>query len=134
MSYRIQKVLALIMVSILLTACNGANKDNGNNTATIYTPAAGSTVPASATPSIKTQQIEIENYAFKPAQLTTLVGTKVTWVNKDKIAHTATSNDKRFDSGLIGANSDFAYTFTAPGTYAYHCTPHPRMTGQIIVK
>lgn len=134
MSYRIQKILALIVVSILLTACNGANKDNANSTATSNTPAAGGIVPASAASSVETQQIEIENYAFKPAQLTVPVGAKVSWVNKDKIAHTATSNDKRFDSGLIGANSDFSYTFTAPGTYAYHCTPHPRMTGQIIVK
>lgn len=138
MSHRLQRTLALMMVmgllSVLLAACSQSDKEKGNDnrTATSATPAAGNIAPASS--SAEPKKIDIDNYAFKPAQLTIPAGTKVTWMNKDKIAHTATSNDKRFDSGLIGTNAEFSYTFTASGTYGYHCTPHPRMTGQIIVK
>ncbi len=64
MSYRIRKILALIMVSILLTACNETNKDNASSTATSNTPVAGGTVPSSVTSSVESQQIEIENYVF----------------------------------------------------------------------
>jgi len=27
----------------------------------------------------------------------------------------------------------FSYTFDEPGTFSYHCTPHPDMTGSVTV-
>lgn len=130
----------LSLLIMLLIACHQGNQLTLNNNAPIKS--SSNTSPAVATPAsdssigvAKQQEIEIENYAFKPAQLTIVAGTKVTWINKDKIAHTATSDEKRFESGLISPGAaGFSYTFTAPGTYAYHCTPHPKMTGVIIVK
>jgi plastocyanin len=28
----------------------------------------------------------------------------------------------------------FSFTFDKPGTYAYFCSIHPKMTGQVVVK
>ena len=48
--------------------------------------------------------------------------------------HTATSTTGAFDSGDLAQGESFSVTFTTPGTYDYFCTPHPTMTGQIVVQ
>jgi plastocyanin len=40
--------------------------------------------------------------------------------------------DGLFDSGTLNAGGTFSYTFTAEGTYEYHCNFHP-MTGRVRV-
>ena len=79
-------------------------------------------------------QVEIENFSFVPATLTVKAGTKVTWVNRDDVPHTATDTEKRFNSKALDTDDQFAFTFSEPGTYNYFCALHPKMTGQIIVK
>jgi len=79
-------------------------------------------------------QVVIENFSFVPATLTVKAGTKVTWVNRDDVPHTATDTDKRFNSKALDTDDQFAFTFSEPGTYNYFCALHPKMTGQIIVK
>jgi plastocyanin len=79
-------------------------------------------------------QIVIENFSFKPATLTVKAGTKVTWVNRDDVPHTATDTDKRFNSGALDTDDHFSFTFEKPGTYDYFCALHPKMTGRVVVK
>jgi plastocyanin len=79
-------------------------------------------------------QIVIENFSFKPATLTVKAGTKVTWVNRDDVPHTATDSDKRFNSGALDTDDRFSFTFEKPGTYDYFCALHPKMTGRVVVK
>ena len=79
-------------------------------------------------------QVVIENFSFVPAILTVKAGTKVTWVNRDDVPHTATDTDKRFNSKTLDTDDQFDFTFSEPGTYNYFCALHPKMTGQIIVK
>lgn len=61
-------------------------------------------------------------------------GTTIEWKNEDPLPHSVTADDSGFDSGLIEAGQVWRYTFTRPGTYAFHCTPHPFMKGTIVVK
>jgi plastocyanin len=71
---------------------------------------------------------------FSPPKLTVKVGTTVTWVNKDTVIHTATSNGSSlFDSGNLPTGAVFKFTFTQPGTYQYYCTLHTFMRGTIVV-
>ena len=81
-----------------------------------------------------THAVAIADFAFAPATLTITAGDTVTWTNEDQIEHTATSTTGAFDSGLLGQGASYSFTFTTPGTYAYLCTPHPSMTGQIVVQ
>jgi plastocyanin len=85
----------------------------------------------SATPGANT--IVISNSGFQPINLTIHVNDRVTWTNNDTIAHTTTSNTNVWDSGNIPSGQSFSYTFTSPGTFPYHCTIHPSMTGTITV-
>jgi plastocyanin len=71
---------------------------------------------------------------FSPPTFTVKVGTTVTWVNKDTVIHTATSNGSSlFDSGNLPTGAVFKFTFTQQGTYQYYCTLHPFMRGTIVV-
>ncbi len=78
-------------------------------------------------------EVIIQNSAYDPGTITVTTGTTVTWTNKDAITHTVTSNTGLFDSGNISPNGTYPHTFTAAGSYPYHCTIHPYMTGTVIV-
>jgi plastocyanin len=71
--------------------------------------------------------------AFSPGVITVALNTTVTWTNKDLWAHTVTSDAGVFDSGKLKSGGTFAYTFSKPGTYTYHCDIHKMMTGKVIV-
>jgi plastocyanin len=81
---------------------------------------------------------------FYPSNIIIPVGTEVTWINEDRSQHTVTSEnltnqgrdgiyDSRFYSGILGSEDSFSYTFNEPGIYSYFCSPHPWMTGSVIV-
>jgi plastocyanin len=78
--------------------------------------------------------VNIDNFSFSPATLTVPAGTKVTWVNHDDVPHNIVSTEKRFTSPVLDTDERFFYSFTAPGTYHYYCSLHPRMTAEIIVR
>ena len=77
--------------------------------------------------------VEIVDFAFSPATLTITAGDTVTWTNGDPIVHTATSTTGAWDSGDLEMGESYSLTFAEPGTYDYLCTPHPSMTGRIVV-
>src|SRR5262249_16282512 len=78
----------------------------------------------------------IDNFAFHPRTLTVPAGTRVTFVNRDDVPHTATSTRKprAFDSGTLDTYDRFAFVFATRGTYEYFCILPPKMVGQIVVK
>jgi len=78
-------------------------------------------------------EVWIKGMAFGPSTITVSAGTTITWTNKDAVAHTVTSDNGLFDSGNITGNSTYSRQFPTPGTYPYHCTPHPTMTATVIV-
>jgi amicyanin len=80
-----------------------------------------------------THAVDIADFAFAPAELTITVGDTVTWTNRDAMIHTATGVNGAWDSGDLDVGESYSLTFNAPGTYDYLCTPHPSMTGRIIV-
>jgi amicyanin len=81
-------------------------------------------------------EVKIDNFSFGPAALTVSVGSTVTWTNRDDIPHTVVSADdpKVFKSKVLDTDEKFSFTFTKPGTYAYFCSIHPKMTGKVIVQ
>ncbi len=83
--------------------------------------------------------ISIQSFAFvgpNNTNITTVpVGTKVIWTNNDPFNHTTTSDAAVpvWDSGFLAHNATFTFTFTAVGTFTYHCNIHASMHGTIIV-
>jgi plastocyanin len=81
-----------------------------------------------------THTVAIDASRFEPDTLTVMVGDTVVWVNKDLVAHTATSKAHAFDSGLIPPGKSWKYTPKRAGDSAYTCSYHPRMSGLLRVK
>jgi plastocyanin len=90
------------------------------------------TMPAAAAPTSHT--VVIEGMKFAPETLTVKAGDTVIWVNKDYFPHTATAQDRRFDSGDVATNGKWQYVVKKPGALPYVCTLHPTMKGTLIVK
>lgn len=111
-------VFATLIITIFLLA-NSCTKDSNN--------------PQTNTNPGNPNEVVMQGMAFTPSSITVTAGTKVTWRNNDSLAHTVTSDNGLFDSGTIGASGSYSFTFTAKGTYAYHCTFHTGMTGVVVV-
>jgi heme/copper-type cytochrome/quinol oxidase subunit 2 len=62
------------------------------------------------------------------------VGDTVTFVNKDAAPHTATAEDKSWDSGNLNQGDSWTLKVEKVGTFKYICTYHPTMKGTLIVK
>ena len=76
----------------------------------------------------------MRNFAFLPAKLEVGAGTTIAWTNNDEMIHSVTADDGAWDSGLIEPGATWQHTFETPGTYTFHCTPHPFMKGVVTVK
>ena len=84
----------------------------------------------------ESREVTIDNYTFSPGTLTVPVGTTVTWTNRDFDVHTVTADDAppTFKSAGLDTDDSFSFTFNKAGTYSYHCSLHPHMTGKIVVQ
>jgi plastocyanin len=78
--------------------------------------------------------VSIRDFAFSPKTVEIRVGDRVTWTNRDTVEHTATARNGSFDTGLFGEGASRSIRFTVAGTYRYICTPHPNMTGTVVVR
>ena len=75
-----------------------------------------------------------ERYHFAPTTVYVNVGESVTWTNGTDAPHTVTSDSgTELASGNLAANATFDHTFSAAGTFAYHCTIHPYMKASVVV-
>jgi len=82
----------------------------------------------------ETAEVKIDNFSFGPAALTVLVGTTVSWTNRDDIPHTVVSTDGVFKSKVLDTDEKFSFTFNKAGSYPYFCSIHPKMTGKVLVQ
>lgn len=97
-----------------------------------YGARAGADTPARALPSVLT--IHIKDFRFSPTPATIHVGDRVTFVNDDDEAHTATAVDRTFDSEGLDTAQTWQHVFAKPGVYKYFCELHPYMTATIVVE
>jgi plastocyanin len=77
--------------------------------------------------------VQITDYAFVPDHLTVRAGTRITFINHDATAHTATANGGGFDTGTVAPHASATIRVTRAGTYGYHCVFHAFMTGTLTV-
>jgi plastocyanin len=77
--------------------------------------------------------VQITNFAFTPATLTVKAGTRVTFINHDKTAHSATADHGGFGTGSIAPGHRKTIRLTRAGRFPYHCIFHAFMTGTVTV-
>ena len=77
-------------------------------------------------------RVKIVDFRFRPGTLTVSRGDVVRWRNRGNVTHTSTSST--WDSGRLAPGETFRRRFRRAGTFEYHCTIHPQMTGTIVVR
>jgi plastocyanin len=85
--------------------------------------------------------VGIESTGFVPAALLLQAGGTVRWTNHTDAVQTVTSDANTmqvvagpaFDSGPLAPGQSFEFRFDVPGTYAYHSTNTPGLTGKVVV-
>ena len=115
---------------VSLFACGGGNSSTSPTTAP-----SGNTAPP-------TGGISVINNAYSPATKAVPVGTTVQWAwntcdNTYGGGMTCGSHSVTFDDGTGQPAQDqgtFTKMFNVAGTFNYHCTVHPEMTGTITVQ
>jgi plastocyanin len=78
--------------------------------------------------------VGVQFAAFGPSTVDVLPGETVVWTNVSDRRHTVTSDTGAFDSGDLFAGGRFAWQFDEPGAFAYHCTVHQGMVGEVDVR
>jgi plastocyanin len=115
------RILLSLAAAVALTGCGGSSYGGGG----------GVTDPQP----VPTTSVSLKNIAFSPGAIRVAAGATVQFTNNDGIAHNVT-----FTSTTITGATDFAAGTRSvvmpatPGTYAYHCTIHPGMTGSVLVQ
>jgi plastocyanin len=96
----------------------------------------GEAAPSTAAPAGAqgATKAELHGMVFAPNRIEIAAGTTIVWTNNDPVVHTLTADDKSWDSGAIEPGQTWSHTFTQPGEFAFHCTPHPFMKGVLVVR
>jgi plastocyanin len=126
-------LVALAVVGVV--ACGGGG--GGGSSVTSPPPGGGGNTPPPA------NGITVSNNSFSPANKSIAVGSTVQWAwntcTGDVYAgQTCVSHSVTFDDGLSSPTQDqgsYSRTFSAAGTYNYHCAVHgAAMAGSITVQ
>ena len=120
----VTKRILLAMCCVIIAGVGGCNSPMSS-----YGPSSPAPMPVT-TPNT----IIISGMAFNPPSITISKGTLLTWKNSDPLTHTSTSDTGVWATGDIAPGTSKAVTFGTPGTYTYHCSHHPMMTGTVIVQ
>ena len=75
----------------------------------------------------KEHRVEIVGFAFVPDRLRAKPGDTITWVNLDSAPHTATADDKSWDTGTLRKGDSKSLAVTAGMSSSYFCRIHPNM-------
>lgn len=104
----------------------------------LFSDKAGSTEQSEASgPAVsveRTGRVRITDFKYKPPSVQVKAGSKLTFVNDDKAAHTATSKTPgAFDTGSIKQGQTKTVVLQKAGNFDYYCAFHPFMKAKIQV-
>lgn len=126
--------LSLIMILILSGCSQKQSLTNSENSNQVANQNLNQVTPQNP------NTVIMENYAFLPQTLTVKKGTVITWENRDNANHQAVADSQpvtvytnSLKTNIMYPGQTWSFTFDEIGTYPYHCSLHPSMTGTIIV-
>src|SRR4051794_16758755 len=116
--------VAAVAAVALLAGCGGGG-------ATASAPASS---PAPASSAGTGSAITIKDFKFSPATLKARPGARIDVTNDDSAPHSVTAEDGHsFDSGRLQQGGSMTITAPRTGRYAFHCTVHQFMKGELVV-
>lgn len=123
-----------VVVAAALAGCgNGGGSGPGTGSPSASSGGAGhAAAHLNGVPAVSVH--ETDNLTFQPNSATVHVGQLVQWVNSSSVAHNVTFDGQpSITSPTMSSQDTWDVVFTTPGTYQYHCTFHPGMTGTVTV-
>lgn len=124
-----------LLAIVLLAGCSSGGSDI-NQPSGRKLPGNGVSIVAGA------QTMGTAAFSPNPVTISLASFSTVVWFNDDDAggayggsgtAHNITADDGSFASGTLPPGSSFEGTYSAPGTYGYHCSIHPTMKGTVTV-
>ena len=92
------------------------------------------TVSSDSKPAAETITVRISGMRFEPENLTVKPGTRVNWVQGDRMPHTVSGKGNGLRSNTLQSGQTFSFTFNEAGRYDYACDFHPSMRGAVVVE
>lgn len=115
----------LVAALAMMASCSNSSTNPSNPGSTGDSSSAAVTIPLSDAYGQTT---------FDPHSVNISAGGQVQFSNTDSIEHHPTADDGSWNGDLTASGGAFSKTFATAGTYTYHCSIHPNMTGTIVVK
>jgi len=117
-----------LFLALLAVSCGSAERAEERDVQ------GGQAKTANSRDEVATHVIEITGFKFVPDVLTVKKGDRIVWKNLDIVPHTATAGDKRWDSGSIANNAQYAATIEQTGQTDYICSFHPAMKARLVIE
>ena len=121
MSHRSLAALAVSALLVLAGCSSSGGSGSSAAAACAETTAAGAVA------------VNIVDFNFQPADITAKTGQVIAFTNTGSAPHTATLDGGQCTTPTIQPGKADGLTFTAAGTYKFHCTIHTQMVGTIVV-
>ncbi|HKC22682.1 MAG TPA: cupredoxin domain-containing protein [Gaiellaceae bacterium] len=81
-----------------------------------------------------TVTVSIKSAGFTPKTVNINQDDSVTWTNNDTINHQVVANNGTYASPILGPGKSWTHPFHSGGTFRYHDSLHPSLTGSVVVK
>lgn len=83
--------------------------------------------------------VNIDQLKYETPEITIKAGDAVTWTNQEVMPHNVhftagVAAEAELRGTMLKKGESWSARFNEPGTYDYHCTPHPFMRGKVIVE
>ncbi|HWF58198.1 MAG TPA: plastocyanin/azurin family copper-binding protein [Candidatus Dormibacteraeota bacterium] len=131
---RTRSVVTLAGLGLVVSLCACGNGPPEVAGGAGSAPSVGTAGPSLGQPGSKV--VANSSLQFAPGNVTVSVGEIIQWtVAQDSVPHNVTfDSDSTLNSApTLGPGEVWQVKFTTPGTYAYHCTIHSGMNGQVTV-
>ena len=134
------RFLAAATLGVALIGCGGA----GGGYGTSPSGTTGGNNGVGSNPVVQGTTVNLlDNNSFSPSNLGIQAGQTVTWKwgtctgdgYSTCVSHSVTFDDGSNIASATQSSGEYTRTFSAPGTYKYHCAVHGAgMSGQIVVQ
>jgi plastocyanin len=130
-------IVAAFTAIVVVAACGGGTGGNPSGVISVMpgVPGGGGSAGGGAggAGGVGKDTVNVGNNFYSPSALTVSVGSTVTWVwEPNDVIHTVTFDADTTIMSAFQSSGTYARTFTAAGTYSYHCSIHgAAMTGVI---
>jgi plastocyanin len=126
--------VAAAALAMAVGGCGSSSSGGSGSSAPAGTTTASASGAAPSGPAVQSATVTIKSFKFGPPTIVVKKGGRVKFDNADAAAHTATADDRSFDTQTIDQGKTKTVTFMTAGTIPYHCDFHPFMKGTIVVK